>query len=400
MDKSDLPTKVLLVDDDPAYVRAQADFLLRHQIGVQFAHDLQSALYLYNQHKFDVAVVELEFEEVPGLALLQRWRGHEVIPKRMTGFVVSCGRARTAGDDNLIKELGEIQTIQKPCTDLKLLPVMTKAMAAHRRALAAYELEIRVLGLLAKKTEISPIVQEVVSKLPELGNRGLALLARMYDQTGAYAEGLALLQKLGEKNQSNIALVNLQARMMLQLGRHQEAMQLMEKADNLAPQNIQRIEAMAQAYLEMRKPEQSCKKFKEMIRLHPDSPDMKFKIYDELYSQGYDVHACQLGKETATPMEVVRYYNNKGVALSKSGHKEEALRNYDNAVKFYPNFRENYRIYFNIALAQAGSANERDVEKARKSVEQCLKLKPDFEKARNLKDSLEARLKKGRGKSA
>ena len=53
---------------------------------------------------------------------------------------------------------------------------------------------------------------------------------------------------------------------------------------------------------------------------------------------GYDDHANQLCRETASPIEVVRHYNNKGVALAKEGNVEGAMVEYERSLQFYPNF--------------------------------------------------------------
>ena len=44
---------------------------------------------------------------------------------------------------------------------------------------------------------------------------------------------------------------------------------------------------------------------------------MKFSLFSKLSEMGYDDHTNQLCRDTASPIEVVRHYNNKGVALGE-----------------------------------------------------------------------------------
>src|SRR5688572_11657478 len=86
-----LPAKVLVVDDDPSVSLSLEDPLSRYSIKVEKATTLETALYLFNTQRYDVALVEMEFGPLPGLALVQKWRAHEVIDKRTTAIVITSG---------------------------------------------------------------------------------------------------------------------------------------------------------------------------------------------------------------------------------------------------------------------------------------------------------------------
>ena len=105
-------------------------------------------------------------------------------------------------------------------------------------------------------------------------------------------------------------------------------------------------------------------------------------MFDLLVAGGYNETAIALCRRLATPAEVVRYYNDKGITLAQSKRPGAALACYRNALMFYPNFRENYRIYFNIALAEANHAQAGGHERALAAARRCLELNPSFEKAR------------------
>jgi tetratricopeptide (TPR) repeat protein len=123
---------------------------------------------------------------------------------------------------------------------------------------------------------------------------------------------------------------------------------------------------------------------KEVIGLSPEQPDLKFEMFRNLEHAGYMEEAIGLCRETTLPAEVVRFYNNKGVILSKTGENKEALKEYTSALRFYPDFKENYRILFNVAIAEANQKSVENLQKAEVALLRCLELCPEFEKTSQL----------------
>ena len=123
MADNNLPTKILIVDDDPSVGIALENAMARHKITVAKASDLETAIYKFNTERFEVVIIELEFGPLPGLALIQKWRAHEMMEKRNTGFIVAASSQRTAGQDNLAGELSDIETVVKPIKDIQLLSI-------------------------------------------------------------------------------------------------------------------------------------------------------------------------------------------------------------------------------------------------------------------------------------
>ncbi len=185
-----------------------------------------------------------------------------------------------------------------------------------------------------------------------------------------------------DTNPEDIALINAKGRLLMLLGKHKEAAKALEQADKVAPKNIDRINEMATLYLHLKEPQKSVNKMQQLIDLSPEDPDVKFDLYARLYDFGYDDEACQLGKQNSSPMEIVRHYNNKGVLLSREGRSQEALDEYSRAVRFFPKFKENYRIYYNMALAYVSKKTRASYQKAAEYLQKCIDLKSDFDKAR------------------
>src|SRR5690242_7668021 len=116
-----LPKKVLLVDDDAAVAEGLEGPLRKHGINLVRALDLDTAMYTFNQQIFEVAIVELEFAPLPGLALVQKMRQHQSKDRREIGIIVASGQQRKGTDDGLANELGDLEFANKPLNVIKLL---------------------------------------------------------------------------------------------------------------------------------------------------------------------------------------------------------------------------------------------------------------------------------------
>lgn len=376
-----LPTKILVIDSDPAVGQGTEAMLKKHGVSVQKAKDLQSGLYLFNTQRFEVALIELEFPELPGLAVIQKWRKHENSDKRVVGCILMSGMKRTAALENLMREMGDVEVIQKPFNAIQVLPFLARAAQARAKAIALEEMKGNVLNYAVAKGDFASAIATVQKNLGNLGQRGVEMLFELYEKAGKFDEALTLVSGMLEKSPGNIALMNAKGRMLLKLGRLEEARTVMEKADQLAPGQLERIAEMADMYLSMKKPTESVAKMRELVKLNPENPDMKFDMFSKLMEHGYDGHAVDFCRETTKPIEVVRHYNNKGVMHSKSGETDRAITAYQHALQFFPDFKENYRILFNLALAHNNKGTPEARAEAVEHLRRCLLLEPDFEKA-------------------
>lgn len=377
-----MPGKILVIDDDPAFLNSLEQMFAKHQITVLKASDLDSALYLYNQNRFDVVLIELDFGPLPGLAFIQKWRQHDISEKRHTGFIVMASNQRTSGQEGLAKELDDIEIVAKPFKDIQILPVLAKAAATKQRLLTFAEFKDKIVTPYVKSGNTQKAIDKVQGMIAQIGDKGRKLLLDIYEGASRWQDTLDTALKMLETKQNDIGLNNTAGRMYMKLGKFTLAKPFIEKADQLAPQNIDRLTELATMYLKLKEPEKSVERFKELIKLNPEQPDYKFEAFKKLYDAGYDSHAIAFGKEVANPMEIVRHYNNKGVLLAKDGKLLEAIEEYGRALKFYPKFKENYRIYYNLALAHLQLKTSDDAKKAEVFLLKALELEPTYEKAK------------------
>lgn len=394
MQSNNLPGKVLIVDDDPAIAQQLEKPLEGYNIRIVKATDFDSALYLFNQQRFEVVIIELEFEPVSGLVLAQKFRANENKDRASVGIIISSGKQRTNADAALLRELGDLEFINKPMKAVQLLPYLTRALERFHLGQKYDDIKQLAYNVINKTGKIDAALRQVDEGLDSrFTKQKLMLQSELLEHTESYDDALSKIQPLLDKDPEDIALLNLRGRILMKAGRLEEAKDSLEKADKLAPQNIDRVQNLARTYLDLREPDKSKEKMKELIDLNPELQDLKFDLFSDLESAGFQEHAISLCKDTTKPMEVVRFYNNKGVLLSKDGSTEDALREYYTALMYYPKFKENYRILFNIALSEAKKKNKEGFLAAEQALEKCLALKPDFEKAKGLLEQIRRTLK-------
>ena len=118
------PGRVLIVDEDASTAQALKPALERYSIGVESAKDHNSALYLFNQNNFPIVLIDLNFPEVPGLVMIQKWRHHPNLERRHCAFIVMAGNRNSIASDELklIEELGDIHLVYKPLNQLSSSP--------------------------------------------------------------------------------------------------------------------------------------------------------------------------------------------------------------------------------------------------------------------------------------
>ena len=351
MTQANLPNKILVIDDDQSVAKALENDLQKYNVAVTYANGLDSAMYLYNNQRFEVVLIALDYEALPGLAIVQKWRKHEIFEKRCTGFIMMASAKRSSEQEALVRELGDLEFIQKPFKTVQLLPVLTRALAIKNKLATYNELSDGINNLYEKTGDPTKAINALQKRLPDMGIKGLKMLYELKEKAKQYPEALDLVNSLIGKTPKDISLVNAKGRLLLRMGETQKARECFEAADKLAPNNIDRINDMAEMYLKLNLPEESVSKMKELIKLNPESPDLKFDMFSQLCDYGFDKQAIEFCRETTNPMEIVRHYNNHGVMLVKEGNLDKAIEEYKKALMFYPKYKENYRIYYNIGLA-------------------------------------------------
>jgi len=73
------PIRVLLVDDEVAFVKSLAKILVRKGMEVQAAHEGSAAIELTSQEEFDAIVLDVRMPGMDGLATLEEIRKRDLL---------------------------------------------------------------------------------------------------------------------------------------------------------------------------------------------------------------------------------------------------------------------------------------------------------------------------------
>jgi len=389
---NNLPGSILIIDDDSTVGQAIAGPLAGYKVQVENAQDLDTAIYQFNNGDFGAVFIELDFDPLHGLALIQKLRKSNDINKRSTPFIIMSGKTRPKTDDNLIKELLDIEIIVKPFTLVTILPFLSRSMAARIEATKIERIRTEAFETLeANDLEKALAVANKAIALSE--PRGKIITFELFDQAKEYKKGLEAAKEAFKKSPL-INYTSWKGHFLCKLNEHKAAAAPLEEAYESSPHHIRRLENMVETYLQLDEPEKAYTKMMELIEVCPESEDMRFDLMAKLQDSDNLELARKLCKATTKPMDVIRYYNNLGVQCSKEGNHNEAIEAYRRALVFIPKFKENYRIHYNIALALTKSKNRSAYQEAVVSLSECLKLKPDFDKAKNTLESINKALNK------
>jgi len=394
MTNTNLPKKILIIDDDPGDLKSLENIIAGQKINVVCAKDWSSALYQFNTQKFDLVIVELELDEMLGTALIQKWRSHEVESKRDCAYILSTGMNRSARDDALILEIGDVGKIAKPFKLPTVLGALGKAMAVNNQRVKIISVKEKLIDPLIKQKKFDKAVGVADEKLMPINNKGKHLAAKVYEEAGELTQALEIVTGLSQAESNNMAYINDVGRLNMLLGDNAAAKKAFETADKIAPMNISRLNDMATLYLEMKEPENSINKFRQILDLTPENQEIKFDMYQRLMNAGYQEQAQKFCRETSTPIELIRHYNNKGVVFSKESDYVSAIDEYKKALKLIPKAKEIYRIKYNMAIAHINLKHYDHIVTAHGLLKECLELKPDYDKARKKLEITERHLEK------
>jgi CheY-like chemotaxis protein len=118
----EMPSKVLLVDDEREFVQTLSERLIMRDLGPAVAYDGESALNLINEDEPDVMIVDLKMPGIDGLEVLRKVK--QTRPE--IEVIVLTGHGHEE-DRELCMQLGAFAYLQKPLDINELSEIIKKA---------------------------------------------------------------------------------------------------------------------------------------------------------------------------------------------------------------------------------------------------------------------------------
>ena len=116
--------RMLLVDDEEAYVHVLANRLRRRQIDVSKAFSGTEAIQILRRQDFDVVVLDLKMEDMDGIEVLKVMK--KMVPQIQVIMLTGHGSEKAAKEG---LDLGAFDYLTKPC---ELEELLSKIKAAVR----------------------------------------------------------------------------------------------------------------------------------------------------------------------------------------------------------------------------------------------------------------------------
>ncbi len=120
------PIKLLLVDDEKAYVDVLANRLRKRNISVTKAYSGAEAIQAVRSLDFDVAVLDLKMEDMDGIEVLKVFRTMD--PSLVVIMLTGHGSAEAAREGI---QCGAFDYLTKPCELNELLEKIREAYRYH-----------------------------------------------------------------------------------------------------------------------------------------------------------------------------------------------------------------------------------------------------------------------------
>lgn len=378
-----LEEMVVLIADDAPNMRRTLKGMLR-SIGVSEvveAVDGEDAWEILNSVNIDFIISDWHMPKLPGLDLLRRVRDKPSL--RETPFLIASGEA---------SETRIAQAAETEVDGCLLKPFMART------------LEEKIKYIIYKKDHPSPFEQRIKTGLimveqnmydHALSEFGEALNLKPDSARARHALG-EVCMLMGETDKAEqwlleAASVNPQfirvheglGELYKQEGKEDRALIYLERAAEINPHNPDRQMKLGKIYVETGETEKAEEAFKSALDCGINTASLHTEIGEVYLASGDATKAAVAFKSSLNIEESVHVYNRLGIALRRKKRFKEAIIEYEKALNVDSN---DEAIYYNIGRAYI---DMKDYPKARKALNQALKIDPDFEECVELISQLE-----------
>lgn len=126
--------KVLIIDDDPAFRKSMKYGLKDYGIEAYYAESVYQALKRYEQTVYDLVIMDIQYAEMDGVALLQRLR------RNNEGLPIMILSSTDSIDRNLLAlEVGADQVFERKSTPLEYLLGHARALLIRNETRHAHQ---------------------------------------------------------------------------------------------------------------------------------------------------------------------------------------------------------------------------------------------------------------------
>ncbi|MBI4827756.1 MAG: tetratricopeptide repeat protein [Nitrospinae bacterium] len=375
----------VLVADDAANMRRTVRNMLR-ALGVPHvveADNGETAWEALNARDVNFVICDWHMPRLPGMELLRRVRdnaGLRDIPFLMITAEVSESRiaqaAETEVDGYLLKPF-MAKTLEEKIRLIlrkKERPSQFDIHMRNGRLLAERKIFDESLTEYRKALELKPDSARARHAIGEvclmMGNTSKAE-QWLLEAARANPQYVRAHESLGEFYQNQ--------------GRDDRAVAFLERAAEISPHSADRQLRLGKLYLKGGDPRKADLAFQAALESDALNANLRTEIGEIYLASGEENKAAAAFKSSLSIVESVHVYNRLGIALRRKKRYDEAIKEYQKALKVAPN---DEAIYYNMGRAWLEMG---DYAKAEESLARALELDADFTECRELLGRIRSR---------
>lgn len=386
---------ILVVDADESAANGLAKILKPYCHSLEYASHWQDAQSLLLDENISLCFLPAHGESNSAWTLIQQFRASASFHKKFIPFILTSGQGLNFAEINLSRELGSIGFANKPCAFSRVLSQLLEVSREAQHAKYLHLLKLKALHDIDKCREevgagIAAKMMHWEKELMRMQSDGILALAELYEHANQAEKATILLRRGLAKYEGNTRLMHGLGELLHKSGQEAESLQWFLRAHKIAPGHLLRMRAMLHLYIAMRDPMGFEEIFEGTMALGILTQKDLVSLAEDLFEQGMHETASKLTLRAKDKLELIRFFNNRGVERARDSQYEHAIAEYEKALRLASDSQYRFRILFNIALANVNIKTPNSVAKAKEQLEETLRRNPGFEKAREMLSKLQA----------
>lgn len=339
-----VPSKVLIVDDDPTQCSAMTKLLKdKGATEVVAVENGEEGWKLLQKISFDFIILDWKMMPLSGANLLHRIRADKLLVE--TPVLVVSGYIKKR-DFSFAEEYLFTSMIEKPFDGFFILRKIKDLMKERHW----YDKEKAQINAVIEKTsddKQTPLegLYKIIATSPRLVSICL-YAARRFFERGDMECAKFLIKNLLEKNPHCVLAHTMLGKIYLHQRNFDDALTSLTEAQKLSPENPERLCALGNANLQMLRTEEASEYFSQAQKLDPT-----FEKATSGIELSENVNSYLSDNDLAiAPTSFASLLNAIGVAMVRKQDYEKGLKHYESAIKYLDQDVLQSRLAFNLGL--------------------------------------------------
>ena len=309
----------------------------------------ESALEQMVQRQTHFLIINWRLTPMPGMVFLQKVRQS---PKFRFVPTVILSKQMAGPDLRLATELG-LKSILPVGADPADIKKAISALIEAEEKLHPDFVKLRAAAQLVmegKSDEALPLLAECHKSMPK-SPEAARLLGEVLSNREDWQAAEVVIEPAHIANEADVNLAQILAKIYSRTGRQKEAIQLLGQLSEYSPLNISTLLGLGQAFEQDGNAEKAKAAFSQARTLDPDDAEASSGLGRIAVGEGKYEEALQYFKDPKSNGEIVRIFNNSGVAAVHKGDLPRAFECYRAAISMLVDNPNLYRVRYNLGLA-------------------------------------------------